>query len=111
MTPKSRATVGSQRLVVATVFLAVIAAGVTWTRTKAAAPHPQQAASQPSRPNILWITSEDNGPQYGAYGDNAEHRHAGRSRVPVPHGLVHWSGVRCVAHGSHHWGVSGIHWW
>src|SRR5262245_53510762 len=21
------------------------------------------------RPNILWITSEDNGPQYGAYGD------------------------------------------
>jgi hypothetical protein len=26
-------------------------------------------ASQPERPNILWITSEDNGPQIGAYGD------------------------------------------
>jgi arylsulfatase A-like enzyme len=27
------------------------------------------AAQPPSRPNILWITSEDNGPNYGAYGD------------------------------------------
>ncbi|MEN6495419.1 MAG: sulfatase-like hydrolase/transferase, partial [Thermoguttaceae bacterium] len=26
-------------------------------------------AAEPSRPNILWITSEDNGPQLGAYGD------------------------------------------
>ena len=27
------------------------------------------AAAQPERPNILWLTSEDNGPQIGAYGD------------------------------------------
>lgn len=27
------------------------------------------AAEAPRRPNILWITSEDNGPQLGAYGD------------------------------------------
>ena len=27
------------------------------------------AASSQTRPNILWITSEDNGPEYGAYGD------------------------------------------
>jgi uncharacterized sulfatase len=32
---------------------------------------PAQASGQTAepRPNILWITSEDNGPQYGAYGD------------------------------------------
>lgn len=33
------------------------------------APAPRAAAQTSSRPNILWITSEDNGPQYGAYGD------------------------------------------
>lgn len=27
------------------------------------------AFAQPARPNILWLTSEDNGPQIGAYGD------------------------------------------
>src|SRR5262245_54088210 len=26
-------------------------------------------SSEPARPNILWITSEDNGPQLGCYGD------------------------------------------
>ena len=26
--------------------------------------------SEKARPNVLWITSEDNGPQIGAYGDN-----------------------------------------
>ena len=26
-------------------------------------------AQTPSRPNVLWITSEDNGPHLGAYGD------------------------------------------
>lgn len=30
---------------------------------------PGGVATQDARPNILWITSEDNGPQYGAYGD------------------------------------------
>jgi arylsulfatase A-like enzyme len=30
---------------------------------------PAAAEAQTARPNILWITSEDNGPQYGAYGD------------------------------------------
>jgi arylsulfatase A-like enzyme len=34
----------------------------------AAAPPPRQPAQ--AKPNILWITSEDNGPQYGAYGDS-----------------------------------------
>jgi arylsulfatase A-like enzyme len=34
-----------------------------------AAAIPLPAAAQ-TRPNILWITSEDNGPQYGAYGDS-----------------------------------------
>jgi uncharacterized sulfatase len=33
------------------------------------APGPGQASSVSSRPNILWIVSEDNGPQLGAYGD------------------------------------------
>ena len=40
--------------------LSVVLAGVL-----AAAP----ALAQPARPNILWLTSEDNGPQLGAYGD------------------------------------------
>jgi arylsulfatase A-like enzyme len=30
---------------------------------------PQPATAQPLRPNILWLTSEDNGPHLGAYGD------------------------------------------
>lgn len=29
-----------------------------------------QQPAAPSRPNILWITSEDNGPQLGCYGDD-----------------------------------------
>ncbi|WP_372715410.1 sulfatase-like hydrolase/transferase [Novipirellula sp.] len=29
----------------------------------------QRAEAEPTRPNILWITSEDNGPQLGCYGD------------------------------------------
>ena len=29
----------------------------------------QQLGVTPPRPNILWITSEDNGPQLGCYGD------------------------------------------
>ena len=29
-----------------------------------------QAPNVPARPNILWITSEDNGPHIGAYGDS-----------------------------------------
>ena len=28
-----------------------------------------RAADLPARPNILWITSEDHGPQMGCYGD------------------------------------------
>jgi uncharacterized sulfatase len=30
---------------------------------------PAATVAQPARPNILWLTSEDNGPQIGAYGD------------------------------------------
>ena len=47
------------------VALLLAAAALPMT---AAAPH---SAVQPpqARPNILWITSEDNGPEYGAYGD------------------------------------------
>ncbi|WP_052031705.1 sulfatase-like hydrolase/transferase [Novipirellula maiorica] len=29
----------------------------------------QRAEAEPTRPNILWITSEDNGPHLGCYGD------------------------------------------
>lgn len=35
------------------------------TPTRASSP----ASSPPSRPNILWLTSEDHGPQMGCYGD------------------------------------------
>jgi len=31
--------------------------------------HNHAAAESPPRPNVLWITSEDNGPQLGCYGD------------------------------------------
>ena len=30
---------------------------------------PALALAQPARPNIVWLTSEDNGPHLGAYGD------------------------------------------
>ncbi|MCC6164063.1 MAG: sulfatase-like hydrolase/transferase [Acidobacteria bacterium] len=47
------------------VLLAALAAAgvVSW------ASGPQAAQPQLPRPNILWITSEDNGPELGAYGD------------------------------------------
>ena len=42
------------------------------------------AADGPPRPNILWLTSEDIGPQLGCYGDtyaqHAEPRPARRAR-------------------------------
>ncbi|MFG0252739.1 MAG: sulfatase, partial [Phycisphaerales bacterium JB038] len=37
--------------------------------TAAGAGQAQVAAESPERPNILWITSEDNGPHLGCYGD------------------------------------------
>lgn len=40
----------------------------TLTLFLAAALVPLVSAAQ-ARPNVLWITTEDNGPQYGAYGD------------------------------------------
>ena len=49
------------------VTLFVVLAAVTLV---SAAPPPQsQPQAAPAKPNILWITSEDNGPEYGAYGD------------------------------------------
>jgi uncharacterized sulfatase len=40
------------------------------TLVAALLPHPAPAADAPmARPNILWITSEDNGPALGCYGD------------------------------------------
>ncbi|MDY0167867.1 MAG: sulfatase-like hydrolase/transferase [Thermoguttaceae bacterium] len=33
----------------------------------------RQAAAEPARPNILWITSEDNSPYLGCYGDPQAH--------------------------------------
>lgn len=54
------------------VALAVVAAafmfGAAAVRDGRTAPLPP-ASIQQVRPNILWITSEDNGPQIGAYGD------------------------------------------
>jgi hypothetical protein len=35
-----------------------------------APPAPRVAQAGQTRPNILWITTEDNGPQYGIYGDS-----------------------------------------
>jgi arylsulfatase A-like enzyme len=53
----------------ATAGLFVIAASLT-SAVKAGDTQPTpQGAAPGQRPNILWITSEDNGPQYGAYGD------------------------------------------
>ena len=47
------------------VTLFVVLAAATLL-SAAAPPQPQSALA---KPNILWITSEDNGPEYGAYGD------------------------------------------
>ena len=49
------------RLLTSFVTMVVLAVGLSLTSTAA----PPQA----DRPNILWITSEDNGPEIGAYGD------------------------------------------
>ena len=59
-------------LVLATGLVGLGAAGVDWAGVDAARPEPVPArqATETVRPNILWITSEDNGPRYGAYGDS-----------------------------------------
>lgn len=51
--------------------LAVLLAGMCFTThsAQAAASRPE-AASQPARPNILWITCEDMSPDLGCYGDS-----------------------------------------
>jgi uncharacterized sulfatase len=50
--------------------LAALAGGVRGAGiAPALVPASGPAAAQDGRPNILWITSEDNGPHYGAYGD------------------------------------------
>src|SRR5690606_8720829 len=51
----------AMRLLTSFVTMVVLAVGLSLTSTAA----PPQA----DRPNILWITSEDNGPEIGAYGD------------------------------------------
>ncbi|SVD98053.1 uncharacterized protein METZ01_LOCUS450907, partial [marine metagenome] len=38
--------------------------------TAAAAASLGQARAEQAQPNILWITSEDNGPHLGCYGDS-----------------------------------------
>src|SRR5262245_33993291 len=45
-------------------FTILIACGFAWLNANYA------FATDPARPNILWITSEDNGPQLGCYGDS-----------------------------------------
>lgn len=55
-------------LIVAASFALGALGAVPVARDREAA-RPADAAAQPARPNILWITSEDNGPQLGAYGD------------------------------------------
>jgi uncharacterized sulfatase len=59
------------RLAVAAAGAGVVGGWLGWGGTAAARPEPvpAQVSSQGQRPNILWITSEDNGPHYGAYGD------------------------------------------
>ena len=52
-------------------LLGLAAGGPSWILAETAGrqPDPAPFTAQTQRPNILWITSEDNGPQYGAYGD------------------------------------------
>ena len=62
------ATIGAMRqssLVTGIVLTAALAAAgvVSWASS------PLAAEPQLQRPNILWITSEDNGPHLGCYGD------------------------------------------
>ena len=52
----------SQRLAFAG-FLPAVALLAFWQPSTA-------NADTPARPNILWITSEDNGPHLGCYGDS-----------------------------------------
>ncbi|MBX9788993.1 MAG: sulfatase [Pirellulales bacterium] len=51
------------RLALASFVFAIVGVGFTVATTTAA------AAQSAPRPNILWITSEDHGPQLGCYGD------------------------------------------
>lgn len=48
-------------------FLRILTAVLLSATAVSAADEPKPAAS--ARPNILWLTSEDNGPQLGCYGD------------------------------------------
>jgi uncharacterized sulfatase len=48
--------------------LVVFSSGVMIASQEPPAPGPAQTGQL--RPNILWITTEDNGPQYGIYGDS-----------------------------------------
>lgn len=54
------------------------------------------AVAEQKLPNILWITSEDNGPQLGCYGDKfqiAQSGCVGGERDDLSELLVHRAGV------------------
>ena len=71
------------------------------------------AAHQPeTRPNILWITSEDNAPSLGAYGDRDARtpvpRRLRASRPALPHRVVDGAGLCARPHCSHHRHVPAV---
>ena len=74
MTPMRLGTAGNwQERALFITLLTALACGLFLPGVRAGA---QQASAPPAaqtgqaRPNILWITTEDNGPQYGIYGDS-----------------------------------------
>ena len=72
------------------------------------------AHAQDVRPNILWITSEDNGPHLGAYGDayaitpNLDALAARGVRYLAR--VVHRARLRAGTHGDHLGHLSVLHW-
>ena len=75
------------------------------------------AADDETRPNILWVTSEDNGPHLGCYGDDYAdtphldalaarslryHRHWSNAPVCAPARTTIISGMHATSLGGHH---------
>lgn len=66
-------------------LLSVLAVATNWSIQAIAA----EEAVPPSRPNVLWITSEDNGPHLGCYGD-AYSTTPNLDRLAA-RGLIYWN--------------------
>ena len=70
----------------------------------------QDQTATSERPNILWLSSEDNGPHLGAYGDNLRQysapRRSGETGNALHPGMVQRSGVRASSLDDHLWALS-----